>query len=149
MTANEVVYVRDNGTKRVGIYFDRCDEHGVLLTPSLTKQAFKKDCDINNILAKYDKSQVLNYLNAVSQGVGKYGDFSDVDDYQTALHKLHDADEMFMQLPASIRKEFSNDPGQFLDFVANPDNFDKMVAMGLARPKAPEVPPVVEPTKEA
>lgn len=147
LTANEYVETRPNGSKRFAIFFNKVDEDGVLLTPPLTKQAFKKDCDINLILAKYGKSELLDFLNKYSGSYGTYGDFSDVLDFQDASDRILLAENMFMGMPAEIRKQFDNDPATFLAFVDKPENFDKMVSMGLAKPKA--VDPVVAPVGEA
>lgn len=126
---NQVVNIRSNGTKRVQIAFDQVDEStGELLYPSLTKQAFKAEADVNNILARYRQTGVVEHLSVYQQ---LYGDFSEVDDYHTALNKLLAADDKFMSLPANIRKKFENDPGKFLEYVEDPANFDEMVVMGL------------------
>lgn len=60
---NQVVNIRSNGTKRVQIAFDQVDEStGELLYPSLTKQAFKAEADVNNILARYRQTGVVEHL---------------------------------------------------------------------------------------
>jgi len=100
--------------------------------PSKTKQAFKDESDINNILAKYQKTGVLTHVANKPPG---YGDFSNVEDYQTSLNKVLEAQRGFMDLPSSIRARFNNDPGAFLEFTSNPANMGEMVKMGLATAK--------------
>jgi phage internal scaffolding protein len=41
------------------------------------------------------------------------------------------AQNAFKTLPASIRKEFNNDPSQVIDFLNNPANKDKAIELGL------------------
>lgn len=96
--------------------------------PSKTLQAHKDECDVNQILAKYQKTQLLTHVNRFE---GSYGDFSNVNDYQTSLNAVMDAENNFMALPASIRAEFNNDPGQFVDFMSNDQNYDKALSLGL------------------
>lgn len=110
------------------------------LDPTLTKQSFKDECDINNILKKYQKTGLLDHVNKYQ---GDYGDYIDAPSYQEAQNRILDAQYMFMSLPATVREKFKNDPGMFLDFVHDPKNEDAMVEMGLAKPKVkPDLVPV-------
>lgn len=95
---------------------------------SRTKQAPLAECDINTIVKRFNATGVA----PVSPVPPEYGDFTGVSDYQTALHALMDAQATFDDLPADIRKRFSNDPGEFVDFVTNPDNISEVRKMGLA-----------------
>jgi phage internal scaffolding protein len=115
--------------------------------PGLAQQHFKDECDVNRILSKYQKTGLIDHVNRFQ---GDYADLSAVPDFQESLNAVIDAQEAFMTLPSSIRKQFDNDPVAFLDFVHNPDNKDEMIKMGLAKapvpidePLAPVVPPVV------
>lgn len=100
--------------------------------PSMTKQSFKKECDINNIMAKHAKTGLINHVN---QFDGKYGDATSID-YHEAMNIVTSSQQMFEALPAETRNRFANDPAQFLDFVQNPDNAQEMVSMGLATSSA-------------
>lgn len=113
--------------------------------PSLTKQSFKDECDINVIMKRFRKVQGADYLNRY-QGYldGQFGDFSEVQDYRTAIDQIQQARGVFDALPSKVRSRFENDPAQFLDFVHNPANRDELVAMGLADPKPVASPPKVE-----
>lgn len=103
-----------------------CPDEGLVV------QSFKDECDINVIMKRYEKDMLLEHVNEYQ---GQYGDFSEVPDYHTAMNFVRQADEMFMTLPAGIRKQFDNDAGEFLAFVSDPSNKDKMIEMGLARPE--------------
>lgn len=108
---------------------------------SLTKQEFADDCDINVIMARYEKTGVIDHVNRRQP---EFGDFADMVDYQTALNIVNEADSRFSDLPASVRARFENDPRQLLAFVADPANRDEAMDLGLIERPA-EPPPVVEP----
>jgi phage internal scaffolding protein len=110
--------------------------------PSMTKQSFKKDCDVNAIVARFKKTCGVDFLTRFQGYVdGNFGDFTDVVDYRTAIEQIRKADETFMNLPAQVRANFLNDPAQFLDFVQNPANVDELVKMGLAtKPEGSNIP---------
>lgn len=111
--------------------------------PSRTKQAFRDECDINNIMRRYEKDGLIAHVARVN---GSYGDFTDPPSYQEALNKVISAQDMFMTLPAKLRFRFGNDPQQFLAFVQDEANAEEMYALGLAVKKAPEPPVRVEVT---
>ncbi len=92
-----------------------------------TKQSFKDECDINQIMAKYQKTGALAHVN---QHGAEYG-FATSDDFATSMRIVTQAQEMFDGLPSTIRTRFANDPAQFLDFVQDANNKDQMVDMGL------------------
>jgi len=120
--------------------WQRLDVVTVLDPVSMTKQSFANECDINNIMKRYEKDGVLNHLNTFQ---GNYGDFTGAVEYHEAMGIVARADQMFMTLPAEIRAKFGNDPGAFVEFATNPKNLDEMVSMGLANPpKVADIPPV-------
>lgn len=103
---------------------------------SLTKQSFHDETEINNIMRRYRETGIIEHVKKYQ---GRYGEFDTVPDYQTALNRLHEAQEMFMSLPADIRKRFQNDPGEFLAFATDPKNADELIEMGLAERPAPDL----------
>lgn len=100
--------------------------------PGLTKQSFKDQCDINNIMAKfdYDMSLVRDDLNNAR---GDFLDLATMPSYHDSLNAVLAANQAFADLPASIRKRFDNDPAEFLLFVHDPKNRDEMRTMGLLK----------------
>jgi phage internal scaffolding protein len=96
--------------------------------PGLTEQCHKDKCDVNNILAKYQRTGVLEHAN---QHQGKYDNFIAVTDYHDSLNKILEAEQMFSSLPSSLRKEFNNNPADFLSFVSDDANADRMRELGL------------------
>lgn len=75
--------------------------------PSLTKQHFKDECDVNLIMKRFKKTMGVDYLNRY-QGYtgGQFGDFSRVVDYRTAIHEIQQARAVFDALPAKVRERF-------------------------------------------
>lgn len=102
-----------------------------------TKEAFKEDCDINRIMRKYAVSGVIDHL---AKNVPTYGDFTTAHDYQSARNQLITAEAEFGALPSNIRKRFENDPGQFLDFMSDPENTEEAIDLGLAEARRPTDP---------
>lgn len=102
---------------------------------SLTQQHYSADCNVLNIIRKYDKTGFLDHVNNKK---AKYGDFTSVSTYPEAFDLIQKADQSFAELPSDIRNRFKNNAGYFLEFVSNPDNFDELVELGLAiKPKSP------------
>lgn len=121
--------------------------------PSLTKQEFKREADINNILKQYSKTGMLTHLN-VRAREGMYADLPDAVDFQESLHLVRQAETTFMTLPAKLRDRFGNDPAEFLAFCSDPRNLDEMRELGLAiKPPLPDAtksdkgPPAPEPAQ--
>jgi len=95
-----------------------------------THQSFKEECDINTIMRKYERGQLIEHVNRYQ---GDYGDYTNVpQDYAACLAQVADAGEMFQTIPAAIRERFGNDPGRFLAFAEDPANAESMVQLGLA-----------------
>lgn len=99
---------------------------------SRTKQSFKKECDINVIMAKYQKTGAITHFNKHQQNYG----MADGQTFQDAMNLVCEAQEMFNDLPSSIRSRFGNDPAAFLEFVQNDENADEMARMGLIEQSA-------------
>lgn len=112
---------------------------------SLTQQHMAQEADIRHIIRKHDRTGLITH---VARGVATYGDYSEVNEYREALDIVRNASNSFMQLPAEIRKQFNNDPGEFFEFATDPANNEKMVELGLKEaPPSPE-PQLVDVAKE-
>lgn len=108
-------------------------------SPSLTKQSFKEECDINNILKRWRKTGELTHL-ATRQP--SYGDFTNADDYLSATLKVHAAQADFDSLSARIRERMKNDPAELLAFLADPANEAEGIELGLIpKPASKAAPP--------
>lgn len=107
--------------------------------PSLTRQEFAEECDINNIMKRYD-AYISDPMRSVREPV--YYDFTEMPDtLMGAMEVLHRGEDAFFKLPAEVRREFDNNPAAFVDFASDPENVGQMRTWGLAPPeKAPEPP---------
>lgn len=105
---------------------------------SRTKQEMKAETDINEIMKRYIRFGTL----PPGVGIGRYGDFSKVEDYQAALNLVMDAEGQFAALPARVRDRFQNDPSQLLAFVQDAKNLEEARKLGLLREEPVEASPV-------
>ena len=109
----------------------------------LTKQALKDQCDINLIMKRYVKTGLIEHSRRFS---GEYA-FATGLEFQEALELIRQAEEMFAELPATVRREFDNRPDQFLAFVQDPANGRRLEELGLIEHQGKGIPPAVpEPT---
>lgn len=116
-----------------------CDPEG-----GRTKQSFKDDADINVLVKRWLGGVPIPQPDTP----GLYGDFSTIGTFQEAQNMMGDAVDHFMMLPAAVRAEFGNDPGQMMNFMSDPANAERAKEMGLvppdliesAEPAAPPVP---------
>lgn len=135
-------------SKRFKTPYDLPERKPGIIFPEETraKQSFKDDCDINNLLKRYEKTGVLPHN---VKGPGQYADISDVSDYQTACNIVIQARENFDALPSKLRARFHNSPEEFLAFTLDPANAEEMVNLGLAVKRPDEaVPEAPEASKE-
>ena len=105
--------------------------------PSLTKQSFTKECNVNTIMEKYQKTGAIEHVN---KNEASYG-YASGQDFSEAMAIIATGKTMFEELPSSIRTKFQNDPAQFLDFVQDPNNLEEMRKLGLATQKSKTTPP--------
>jgi len=96
---------------------------------NMTKQSFKDDCDINEIVKRHPY-QIAESAALANQGM--YDDILPID-YHQAMNISIKADRMFSELPSEIRNEFRNDPAQFFEFVNDPKNSERIIELGLAK----------------
>jgi len=111
----------------------------VTTEPSLAQQQYKDETDINHIAKQYGLTGRIptpTYLPT-------FGDFTEVNDFQSALHAIQRAEASFLAMPAHVRERFSNDSQKFLEFTSDERNSDELKALGLFR-DAPS-PPISQP----
>jgi Chlamydia-phage Chp2 scaffold (Chlamy_scaf) len=110
--------------------------------PTLARQEFADEADINVLMQRYERTGVMPVLPGYDP---VYVDFTEMpSDLMGVMDRFHAAEASFMRLPAVVRREFDNDPRLFVDFAGDPANLDQMRAWGLA-PPAEVVPPPPEP----
>lgn len=115
----KTILVRPDGSRRVA---------SVNEEPSLTQQSFAEETNINSIMKKYHATGMVTHLN---RRKGAYVDLSTVKDYRSSLQAVIDAQASFMTVPSEIRKRFSNDPQELINFLNDPNNRDEAIKLGL------------------
>lgn len=111
-------------------------------SPSLTRQEFAEECDINEIMARYEATGAISHVNKAEP---VYLDTTEYPGLQASMDLFREAATAFNSLPAKVRREFDNDPQKFVDFACEPGNVARMREWGLAEPeKAPDPPVRVE-----
>ncbi len=96
-----------------------------------TRQSMSAECDINNIMAKYQKSGAVTHF---SRHAGRYA-FATGLDFHEAMNVVTEGQRMFLDLPSSLRARFGT-AEEFLDFVQDEANGDEMIDLGLRDPEA-------------
>lgn len=99
--------------------------------PSLTKQSFAGDTDINKIIAKFEKTGMIEHVNRRQPF---YGDVSEYRGYQESLEMVREAQELFNNMSANIRERFENDPVKMIEFLDNPANLQEAIDLGMVLP---------------
>jgi phage internal scaffolding protein len=103
---------------------------------SLTEQSHKAACDIHNIMRQSQKTGMINHL---AQHEGQYMDLANRPTFQEANNIIAKAKSTFETVPAKIREQFHNDPGEFLEFIQTPENRAQMLEMGFSDAHLPAV----------
>jgi len=102
-----------------------------------TKQSFKDETDVNQIINKHARMGTLSHLE---QWGGTYGEYAGFD-FQEAQNQIAGATSMFEELPTAVKKQFSNDPARFLEYVNDPENAEDL-AKKLPELAAPRTRPL-------
>lgn len=113
--------------------------------PSMTKQEFKAECDINNIIKQFSATGMLRHISSKAS-TGSYQDLPESVDFQDALNTVHAGQAAFATLPSKVRSRFGNDPAEFLIFLNDPANEPEARALGLLNPAVAAVVPPPMPT---
>lgn len=92
-----------------------------------TQQKHKKECDVNEIIQKYDKNGLITH---VSKFEAKFGDMTGLD-FKRALDTVRSAQSMFEELPAEVKRRFRQSPEELLRFMEDPGNRAEAIELGL------------------
>lgn len=113
--------------------------------PSMAKQEFKEETDINTIVERFGATGELP--PAIPFPTEQ--DFTETYDFQSAMNVIVEARESFMTMDAKTRARFNNDPQRFMEFIHDGNNADEAIKMGLAiKVPEPEKKPEEKPAKE-
>lgn len=103
--------------------------------PTLTKQSFAEEVDINTIVKRFNLTGQL----PEDVRMPTYADFEGIFTFQDAMDAIVSARESFDAMPAAVRLRFNNDPARFVDFCSDPSNLEEARKLGLAVPEAAPV----------
>ena len=102
------------------------------------------ECDINKIMAKYQKTGAIAHVNKHEANYG----FATGQDFLEAMTTVTIGQEMFDDLPSKVRNRFANSPAEFLKFVQDAKNKKEGQELGLWPKDPPEPPPATPPAQE-
>lgn len=113
--------------------------------PGLTRQEFKGECDVNNIVARYKRDGFLAHM---ARSAPVFMDVSEIGDFRTAVEQVRAADAWFSQLPAAVRAKFNNSTAEFLDGASKMTR-EELRELGLAELRRDDVRRRASDAKEA
>lgn len=128
---NEIVTVlthRKNKTVRIQQNFDFC--------PTLAEQHSARDTDLNYLIKRFKPDELAAYIAARNQVRPEITghDFSQEPNLQGARNIIYKLKKSFEELPEEVRMNFRNHV-EFLKFIDNPANQEKMLKLGLMTKK--------------
>lgn len=128
---NEVIIkttVRPNGTLRIQQDFSNC--------PTMAEQHTAHLTNLNYLINKYKPDELAAYMAAREahrqEIIGH--DFSQEPNLQEAKNIIFKSRQEFNELPDDIKNHFKNHL-EFLKFIDNPANAEKMIKLGILTPK--------------
>lgn len=92
-----------------------------------TEQGHKKECDVNEIIKKYDRTGLISHISRIE---AKFGDLTGAD-FKTMQDKVANAMSMFEELPAHIKNRFEQSPAKLLEFMEHKENREEAIKLGL------------------
>jgi len=110
--------------------------------PKLTDQSHKNMCDINLIIAQYQKTGLFQHISKIQP---QYKDNTTNPTLEASFNFVNQALNLFNQLPPTIRKLMDNNPANMDSFISNPENADILKKHGLLVEKPQVLKPNTDP----
>lgn len=120
---------RPNGKKRVQISFKNC--------VSLTDKTGAQEADLNYLVKKYSPSEFAAWMLMRQRPEINGHDFSKEPERMHAMNEEKRINDLYEKLAPEIKAQFSN-PLQFLKFIDDKLNKEKLIKMGLITNKQVE-----------
>lgn len=129
---------RANGSVRYQLDFSNC--------VTMTEQRTAHLTDINYLIKKYKPDELAAYIQARNQYRLEIlnHDFSEEPNIQDAMNVVYRSKQEFEALDEDIKSRFLNHV-EFLKFIDNPQNVEKMYKMGILTKKQVEAIKIPEP----
>lgn len=130
---------RDHESERTGL---------ITPEPSLTKQEFVEESDINVILERFLRTGEPPPMALPEH----FTDLSERPTYFEIQEKLATASAMFYELPPKLRAEYQNDPTRWADAVSNAaarDDLEALIKLGIDAKEKPQEPTKADPPSPA
>lgn len=108
---------------------------------NIVQQHLKEEVDVNTIVRRYGLTGTMPVLEPAT---AMYGDFTGIEDLESAMERVDDVRRRFAALPAEVRDLYRNDPRVMARELANvPDEglepiFGKPVVEGSGAPAPAE-----------
>lgn len=102
--------------------------------PSMTLQQYRDEADVNHLIQRFQRTGQFYDAMTTAQRVKRlpqFGDFSELGDFHAQQNHIVQVYEAFNGMPSKVREAFKHNAAAFVEFVGNPDNFDKCVKMGI------------------
>lgn len=97
-----------------------------------TQQHFANEVNINQIMAKYERTGFLTDPTKRATREAIFGTIVNQNmSYHDMVNHQNEVYEEFMQLPSQIRKRFGNDPHNLIEFLSHSKNKDEAQKLGL------------------
>jgi len=128
---NEIIEkrtTRKNGSVRIQQDFEFC--------PTMAEQHTGHLTDINYLMEKHQPDELAAYLTARTSHRAEITghDFSTEPDLQEGMNVVYQSRKRFEALPEEIKRNFKNHV-EFLKFIDNEANAEKMIKLGLLTKK--------------
>lgn len=117
-------------------------------SPSLTRQEFKDEANVNNLLKRYALTGAFYDPLTTQKAASRkplFGDFTHFQDFQACQNAIIEAREAFDALPVEVRERFNYDPAKLISFLSDDANRDEAIKLGLIEKAAEAATP--EPAK--
>lgn len=111
-------------------------QYGYENVPSRAEQHGWQDTDINYLMKRYSPDELSNYIASRNQHRIEIldHDFSKEPNLQEAKNIVVELNRQYDSLPEELKRMF-NGPLEFLKYVDNPENREKLIKLGLIKEK--------------
>lgn len=109
-------------------------------TEGRTEQAHASEANINQIMARARRGELLDFANKHQPQYGECDPLTFLDAQIIIAH----GNSMFEDLPATLRSRFHYDHAEFLEFIQDPENEAEAIKLKLIKPKT-TITPLIDP----